>query len=180
MTVLHHQGEPVRLFERIVSGHVALIRLGSGGREDVVAMLARGCYLGLEQFTHQNPQHTYDVRAVLDAVLESVTPTDDLMVFGLARQLEAVYTQMLERHYPVERRIALTLLRLAKEKYPDSSGEISLELTQDNLALLVGIAREHVNKVLGQFKRAGLVETQRYRRLAIVRLEGIRAIAEGR
>jgi len=60
----------------------------------------------------------------------------------------------------VDGRVAKRLLELADQgsvQTPEGT-EISLQLTQSDLASLVGATREIVNKVLGAFRRQGLIE----------------------
>ena len=60
----------------------------------------------------------------------------------------------------VEGRVAQRLLELADQYGIQTAGglEVAVQLTQSDLASLVGATRERVNKVLGAFRDQGLIE----------------------
>lgn len=65
----------------------------------------------------------------------------------------------------VDGRVAKRLLELTEQhgvQTPDGM-EIALQLTQSDLASLVGATRERVNKVLGAFRAQGLIELDGHR-----------------
>lgn len=77
----------------------------------------------------------------------------------------------------VNGRLAKRLLELAERGSPGPSGVVLPPMTQEQLANLVGVTRESVNRHLRLFRSEGLVGGQG-RRLVILDAEGLRAYAE--
>lgn len=57
----------------------------------------------------------------------------------------------------------------------DVAGEETVQLTQDDLAALVGVSRQSVNKILRRWSKQGLVDL-RYGRLTTIDMSGLRAL----
>ena len=74
--------------------------------------------------------------------------------------------------------LQLTISRLATEYgIDDSRGTlVSLKITHQEMANLIGSTRETVSLTLSQFKRKGLIQTEG-RRVILSDMEGLRALA---
>lgn len=98
----------------------------------------------------------------LDAVAQSPA-LNRLLLRTLSHEflvLENALTVISRR--PVRERLALQLI-VVREKYKtdsDPAGPVEINLSRDDLASLVGTARENVVRILSEFKGDGILETR--------------------
>ena len=89
----------------------------------------------------------------------------DALLASIAGELRRLTTHVEELHFlDITGRLAARLVRLAGEGgTPVAEGEIQLRtnLTQGDLAAMVGCTRQSVNKLLGQFTDDGLLRLER-------------------
>lgn len=166
-------GRPDRLF-LLDEGKVKLERHSPDGRESIVALLGPGDVLG-EACVFDDGPHTVSAVAVTDAVLLAV-PTQALTAWlveyptavpsllrVLARRLRCASDSLAERTFSeVAARVARELLTLSHRfGRPVGAGvRVEHDLTQDELAQLVGSCRETVNKALGDFADRGWLQVE--------------------
>jgi CRP/FNR family transcriptional regulator, cyclic AMP receptor protein len=157
-----------RLFV-VLDGKVKISRTASDGRENLLTVLGPGEMFGELSLFDPGPR-TATATAVTDSTLASLDH-DDLRPLLLERPVVAVHllralAQRLRRtneamadlvFSDVPGRVANALLGLA-EKFgvTDSDGvRVQHDLTQEELAQLVGASRETVNKALSEFANRG-------------------------
>jgi CRP/FNR family transcriptional regulator len=157
-----------RLFV-VLHGKVKISRAAADGRENLLAVLGPGEMFGELSLFDPGPR-TATVTAVTDAALASLDH-DDLRPLllqqpGVAVQLLRALAQRLRRtneamadlvFTDVPGRVAKALLDLA-DKFgtpEDGSVRVRHDLTQEELAQLVGASRETVNKALSEFASRG-------------------------
>jgi CRP-like cAMP-binding protein len=118
--------------------------------------------------------------------LHEALQTRPYLNFGLM-QLMTAYIQELQERYRelaterVERRIALTVLRLVSQigvRLPTEETQIALPLSRQDVAEASGTTMFTVSRVLAEWERRGLVETGR-ERVLIRDPHGLVQIAEG-
>jgi CRP/FNR family transcriptional regulator, cyclic AMP receptor protein len=166
--VFREGDEGDRLFV-VLEGKVKISRAAADGRENLLAVLGAGEMFGELSLFDPGPR-TATVTTVTEAVLASLDH-DDLRPLllerpGVAVQLLRALAQRLRRtneamadlvFTDVPGRVAKALLDLA-EKFgsPDTDGlRVRHDLTQEELAQLVGASRETVNKALSEFAHRG-------------------------
>src|SRR3954469_2786689 len=157
-----------RLFV-VLDGKVKISRTASDGRENLLTVLGPGEMFGELSLFDPGPR-TATATTVTDSALASLDH-DDLRPLLLAQptvavQLLAALAQRLRRtneamadlvFSDVPGRVAKALLDLA-ERFgdPESDGvRVRHDLTQEELAQLVGASRETVNKALSEFANRG-------------------------
>jgi CRP/FNR family cyclic AMP-dependent transcriptional regulator len=157
-----------RLFV-VLEGKVKIWRAAADGRENLLAVMGSGDMFGELSLFDPGPR-TSSVSAVTDSLLASLDH-DDLRPLlleqpGVASQLLQALAQRLRRtnesladlvFTDVPGRVAKALLDLA-EKFgrEESDGtRVQHDLTQEELAQLVGASRETVNKALSEFASRG-------------------------
>ncbi len=157
-----------RLFV-ILDGKVKIWRSAADGRENLLAVLGAGDMFGELSLFDPGPR-TASVSAVTDSRLASLDH-DDLRPLLLDRpavagQLLRALAQRLRRtnesladlvFTDVPGRVAKALLDLA-EKFGTEEADgtrVQHDLTQEELAQLVGASRETVNKALSEFASRG-------------------------
>jgi len=171
--VLFHRGDEGSTLYMIVSGKVK-ISVSRRAEQMTLTILGQGDFLGEMALLDGQPrsadaiamEDTYvyglqrndflsflmsnenAVRAVLSALSLRLRKTDDLL------------TEMCFLNVPD--RLAKKLLELAQTVVPDSrDGDVVLSLSQIELARLVGVSRESVNKSLKLLRQRGILSTSR-------------------
>lgn len=157
---------------RVDDGLLKVAMVSRTGKERILAFLGRGAIVGEMSIIDRLPRSA-NVVAVRPAVLSFVSRTD---FHGFAKAHPEVYETLLAllaarlretdmalaagTFLPVGGRIACTLLELAQEFGRDvGSGRILIhqKICQTDLAAMAGVSREHVNRILNDWKRHQLV-----------------------
>ena len=104
----------------------------------------------------------------------------DALLASIAGELRRLTTHVEELHFlDITGRLAARLVRLAHDGgTPTADGGIRLRsnLTQADLAAMVGCTRQSVNKLLGQFTDSGFVRLERDG-IVVTDLDGLTAAA---
>ncbi len=179
--IIFNEGDPGTALYMIVEGRVKMSQSSPDGKERTLALLSPGDVFG-EMALLDEQARSADAVVVEDAEL-LVVPRKDFLGFIMTQPLAAmsllvVLTQRL-RHtnllvhdaafFDVRGRLARVLLDLARADGETEPGGalVCPRLTQSELASLVGVTRESVNKWLRHYERDGLI-TRRHGRLVIL------------
>jgi CRP-like cAMP-binding protein len=163
--VLFEEGELGETFYLVSKGKMKLGRSSPDGRENLLAVLGPGEMIG--ELTLFDPgTRTATATAVTDANLVSLSHSNMVtwlavnpaasqhLLASLARRLRKTNEALADLVFSdVPGRVAKALLDLA-ERFGEVTGEgvhVRHELTQEELAQLVGASRETVNKALADF-----------------------------
>ena len=163
--VVFEEGDPGDRLFIVLDGKMKISRAAADGRENLLAVLGPGEMFGELSLFDPGPR-TATASAVTDSTLASLDH-DDLRPLlldqpGVAVQLLRALAQRLRRtneamadlvFSDVPGRVAKALLDLA-ERFGDDEGDgvrVRHDLTQEELAQLVGASRETVNKALSEF-----------------------------
>jgi CRP/FNR family cyclic AMP-dependent transcriptional regulator len=168
--VIFSQGDTCEHVMYIQSGGVKLSVLSKTGREAVVAMLGPGDFFG-EGCLAGQPLRMGSATAI--------TPSTILLV-GKAKMVRLLHKQhamsdrfishMLARNIRIEedlidqlfnsseKRLARTLLLLARYGKRDKPVRVVPRVSQETLAEMVGTTRSRVNFFLNKFKKLGFIE----------------------
>lgn len=167
--VIFREGEPGTRLYVIVSGKVKIFHTAADGRENMLAVVGPGDLLG-ELSLFDPGERTATAATITDCQIvcldhEALRPwlREHL---GVAEQLLAALARRLRRtneavadlvFTDVPGRVAKALLDFADRfGEPATDGvQFRLDLTQEELAQLVGASRETVNKALGEFTARG-------------------------
>lgn len=156
----------------IESGRVKITTLAPDGREAFVAIMGPGQVFG-ELSLFESHQRTADARAMEPSVLHALAHDDFRPYVGahpeVAWELLTVLARIVRRQdqaiqdmvfLDVGGRVARRLLDLADEHGEPAGADairVSVPITQEELAQMVGASRESVNKALGSFMDRGWV-----------------------
>lgn len=185
---LYLQGDQAASAYLVESGLLALSVASRPGRERIIGLAGPGDLIG----AHSAGQSRYldgaaalshevnVVRLDVDEGRLSEAGHDLRYLLGVAavRHLERLTAQLEDVEVPVPARVARTFLRLAErfgQASSDGSVRLTLPLTHDTLAAMVGAARETTSTTIEQLRKLGLVTGTRGRYL--VRCEPLRAFA---
>jgi CRP/FNR family cyclic AMP-dependent transcriptional regulator len=188
--VLFHEGDAGDRLYIVLDGKVKLGRTSSDGRENLLAILGPGQMFGELSLFDPGPRSA-TVTAVTDASFASLSHEDLLRWLDgrpqVARGLLAQIASRLRKANDVNAdlvfsdvpgRVAKALLDLADRfgRTADDGVHVHHDLTQEELAQLVGASRETVNKALADFATRGwlrlearavvLMDVERLRRRA--------------
>ncbi len=172
--VLFHEGDLEDRLYVVVSGKIKLGRSGSAGRENLLAVLGPGQMFGELSVFDPGPRST--TATAVTAAEVRVLEHDDLMTWltgrpEVARSLLGQLAGRLRRandvvsdlvFSDVPGRVAKALLDLASRfgDRRDDGVHVHHDLTQEELAQLVGASRETVNKALADFAARGWIRLE--------------------
>ena len=169
--IVFAEGDPGDALYVVVEGKVKIFRTSPDGRENMLAVLGPGEMFGELSLFDPGPR-TATVAAITDATLASLAH-DALrpwlagrpelgvqLLRALAQRLRRTNEAMADLVFSdVPGRVAKTLLDLADRfGTPVPEGvRVTHDLTQEELAQLVGASRETVNKALSEFASRGWI-----------------------
>jgi len=167
--VLFHEGDSGDKLYVVIDGKVKLGRTSPDGRESLLAILGPGELFGEMALFDPSPR-TATATAVsetrlaglknesLNALLRTRPEVSAQLLQALARRLRRTNDSLSDLVFSdVPGRVAKALLDLADRfGRPATDGVlVAHELTQEELAQLVGASRETVNKALAEFVQRG-------------------------
>jgi CRP/FNR family cyclic AMP-dependent transcriptional regulator len=164
------QGDPCADVRYIESGTVKLSVLSSVGKEAVVAVLGPGDFLG-EACLTGHPSYlgsataitsseivTIAKAAMLDVLHEHHAMSDRFIAHMLARNIRIEEDLIDHLFNSSEKRLARTLLLLARYGRQDTPQRLVPRMSQETLAEMIGTTRARVNFFLNKFKKLGFIE----------------------
>ncbi|NLT30739.1 MAG: Crp/Fnr family transcriptional regulator [Propionibacterium sp.] len=172
--VLFHEGDVGDQLYVVVDGKMKLGRVGTAGRENLMAVLGPGQMFGELSVFDPGPRSTTatavtscKLRCLEHADLEkwlSERPEVALGLLGqLAKRLRRTNEVVADLVFSdVPGRVAKALLDLA-ERFGEPRADavvVHHDLTQEELAQLVGASRETVNKALADFAARGWIRLE--------------------
>ena len=189
--VIFHLGDPGDALFVIVSGEVKISLPSETGDEAILATLRPGDVFGELALLDGAPRSAS--ATAMTAAETVVLPRDkfreliateagvrDALLASIAGELRRLTTHVEELHFlDITGRLAARLVRLAHDGgTPTADGGIRLRsnLTQADLAAMVGCTRQSVNKLLGQFTDSGFVRLERDG-IVVTDLDGLTAAA---
>jgi CRP/FNR family cyclic AMP-dependent transcriptional regulator len=185
--VIFHVGDPGDALFVLLTGDVKISLPSDTGDEAILATLGPGAVFGELALLDGAPRSaTATAMSPTEAV---VLPRDrfreliateagvrDALLAAMAGELRRLTTHVEELHFlDITGRLAARLVRLAGEggaPGPDGAIRLRANLTQGDLAAMVGCTRQSVNKLLGQFTDDGLIRQDRDG-IVVIDLEGL-------
>src|SRR6187455_799698 len=174
--VIFHAGDPGDALFIIVSGEVKIALPSETGDEAILATLRPGDVFGELALLDGAPRSAS--ATALGPTETVVLPRDrfreliaqeagvrDALLASIAGELRRLTRHVEELHFlDITGRLAARLVRLSEEggtRLPDGGIRLRRNLTQGDLAAMVGCTRQSVNKLLGQFTDDGLIRLER-------------------
>jgi CRP/FNR family cyclic AMP-dependent transcriptional regulator len=164
------QGEPAKNVIYIQEGGVTLSVVNATGREAVVAILGPGDFLGEGSLAGQ---------IVCMATATAIVPTTVLLIeknemirvlhrehefsdrfiaYMLARKIRVEADLIDQLFNSSEKRLARTLLLLARYGLPGQVEKVLPKVSQETLAEMVGTTRSRVNFFMNKFRKLGFIQ----------------------
>jgi CRP-like cAMP-binding protein len=169
--VIFHQGDPGDALHVVAAGSLKIVLPSAEGDEAIIATLTPGDFFGelalLDGAPHSatatavEPVETLSLaRAPFQQLLDQDRGLRMALLSGLAAELRRLTGHVEELHFlDLAGRLAMRLVRLARERDPQATGEVRLDwpFTQSDLAAMIGGTRQSVNKLLSQLVEDGLL-----------------------
>ncbi len=186
-TVIFEEGEAVNGVYCVKDGICKLSKLSENGKDQIVKMVVKGQLLGQRSLVsdensnlqatalndmevcfipkseiiadlQKNPKFSYDV---LKDMAHDLKEADDIIV-NMAQK-------------SVRQRLAETLIHIHNSFGINPDGTLSVLLSREDFANIVGTATESAIRVLSQFKKEGLISTIG-KQIKIENIEGLKRI----
>jgi len=171
--IIFHHGDPGGLLYIITKGKVKITHSTPDGQEALLAILGAGDFFGELALLDDSPR---------SATAEAIEPTDVLTLHReefmrfmssnpdfsmhvlqtMAKRIRHLNKQVSDIFFlDLPGRLARILLQLAEDhgRQTDDGMVIEINLTQTDLAEMVGATRVSINKALGRFRRAKWIKS---------------------
>jgi len=165
---LYRTGDRPDTVYGVVHGLVKLTIDVPSGKERIVGLAGPGDLIGA--LAPGQAALRESAEALSASVVVTVVPREEASLFEPALfraagdQLTRITDALEDGELPVGARLARALLRLGErfgQVAADGSVRLTLPLTQDNLAAMIGAARETTTATVGELRRLGLLEGTR-------------------
>ena len=167
---IYAQGDPADALFYIVSGTATVTIISEHGKEAVIAILGPGDFFGegcLDGNLLQNSTITCTtaaeiVRFTRATIIEALKSDPEFANFFLGFVLhrnQKLQADLVDQLFnSSEKRLARILLTLANTGLDPQSNLISLPITQETLANMVGTTRSRVNQFMTKFRKLGYID----------------------
>jgi CRP-like cAMP-binding protein len=169
-TTIFAQGDPATSVMYLEQGTVRLSVLSHAGKEAVIAVLEPGHFLGEGCLVGQT--HRMATASAMSACTIVVVERAEMVrqLHGRPAFADLFLRHMLTRNIRIEedlidqlfnsseKRLARTLLLLARYGEPEASHRTLPRVSQETLAEMVGTTRSRVNFFLNKFRKLGFIE----------------------
>jgi CRP/FNR family cyclic AMP-dependent transcriptional regulator len=168
--VIFRQGDACTHVMYIQTGAVKLSVLSKAGREAVVAMLEPGDFFGEGGLAGQRVRMGSATATAASAILQVRRERMARLLHGQHAMSDRFISHMLARNIRIEedlidqlfnsseKRLARTLLLLARYGKQDTPARAVPRISQETLAEMIGTTRSRVNFFLNKFKKLGFIE----------------------
>ncbi len=164
------QGDPAATVLFIERGVVRLSVVSHAGKEAIVGMLDAGHFLG-EGCLAGQPRRMAAATAMSDCTIISISKDEMARLLNSDRAFaDRVFKDLLSRNIRLEedlidqlfnsteKRLARTLLLLARFGEPEAPHRALPKVSQELLAEMIGTTRTRVNFFMNKFRKLGLIE----------------------
>jgi CRP-like cAMP-binding protein len=168
--VVYSQGDAAQSVMYIQEGGVKLTVVNELGKEAVVAILAPGDFFGEGCLAGQSVRIGTATAITPSAVLvieknqmfkvlhEQHALSDRFITFMLARNIRIEEDLVDQLFNSSEKRLARTLLLLARYGKEDQSHGVLHKVSQETLAEMIGTTRPRVNFFMNKFRKLGFIK----------------------
>jgi len=168
--VIYSQGDPCDSVFYIQNGDVKLRVISHAGKEAIVGMLGPGDFFGEGALAGQPLRMATAIATSPSAVLvveksqmirllhEQHALSDRFLAHVLARNTRVEADLVDQLFNSSEKRLARTLLLLARYGKRDIPHRVLPKISQEMLAEMVGTTRSRVNFFMNKFKKLGFIE----------------------
>ena len=168
--IIFAQGHPATSIMYVEMGAVRLSVLSHAGKEAVVALLESGHFFGEGCLAGQTQRMATATAMAPSTILTVKKPEMVRQLHAQPAFADLFLTHMLTRNIRIEedlidqlfnsteKRLARTLLLLARYGEPEGSHRALPKLSQEVLAEMVGTTRSRVNFFMNKFRKLGFID----------------------
>jgi CRP/FNR family cyclic AMP-dependent transcriptional regulator len=169
--VIFPQGSPSDAVFYIQRGRAKLTVLSAHGKEATIALLGEGDFMGEGCMASDQPLRTASATAITDClalriekdamlkVLHQQHEFSDLFVAYLVGRYNQTQADLVDQLFnSAEKRLARTLLLLARFGKEGRSENVIPKISQETLAEMVGTTRARINFFMNRFRQLGFIE----------------------
>ncbi len=187
---IFEEGEHLKGVYCIKSGVCKLVKLSANGKDQIVKLTTKGDLLGERSTLSNEPANLSAVAVtdmevcfipqveILNAVSSNANFTIDMFksLGKSIRQSDDLLVNMSQK--TMKARLAATLLMLEENFGKESDGSLSLVLTREEVAGIVGTATESVIRLLSQFGKEKIIKLDG-KHIIILNHDMLRMVSEG-
>lgn len=186
-SLLFYRGSTPDALFCLLSGRVRLSVTGATGREALLGVVPPGHWFG-EASLFSGEVRAHDAFAEVDSelllvsasVLHTLIDHRPEYLLEFLRLMGLRYKSTLQRMdgsvlQPLSVRLASKLLAVASESIP--AKDCDLQISQENLAQMLGVSRQSINKVLKDWEVQGVVQVS-YRSLSLLAPDYLARLAQ--
>jgi CRP/FNR family transcriptional regulator, cyclic AMP receptor protein len=164
------QGDPANSVMYVEEGAVRLTVLSHAGKEAVIAVLDQGSFFGEGALVGQTQRMATASAMVASTIVVVRKPEMVRQLHARPEFADYFLRHMLTRNIRIEedlidqlfnsseKRLARTLLLLARYGEPEATHRVLPKLSQETLAEMVGTTRSRVNFFMNKFRKLGFIE----------------------
>ena len=168
--VVYSQGDAARSIMYLQSGRIKLSVVNEVGKEAVVAMLEPGDFFGegclagqpvrIGTATAITPSAVLDIEKseMFKVLHEQHAFSDRFLTFMLARNIRIEEDLIDQLCNSSEKRLARSLLLLARYGKEDQPQGVLPKVSQETLAEMVGTTRSRINFFMNKFRKLGFIK----------------------
>jgi CRP/FNR family transcriptional regulator, cyclic AMP receptor protein len=168
--VVYSQGDAARSIMYLQSGRIKLSVVNEVGKEAVVAMLEPGDFFGegclagqpvrIGTATAITPSAVLDIEKseMFKVLHEQHAFSDRFLTFMLARNIRIEEDLIDQLFNSSEKRLARSLLLLARYGKEDQPQGVLPKVSQETLAEMVGTTRSRINFFMNKFRKLGFIK----------------------
>jgi CRP/FNR family cyclic AMP-dependent transcriptional regulator len=168
--LVYSQGDAAKTVMYLQEGGVKLSVVNEGGKEAVVAILGKGDFFG-EGCMAGQPVRMGTASAISESTVLFIAKTamfkvlheqhdlsDRFISFMLSRNIRVEEDLVDQLFNSSEKRLARTLLLLARYGKDDQPHAVLHDISQETLAEMIGTTRSRVNFFMNKFKKLGFIK----------------------
>ena len=168
--VVYSQGEAAKNVMYLQDGSIKLSVVNGAGKEAVVGILGPGDFFGEGCLAGQSIRmgtataitaskvHVIEKSEMLKVLHEQHALSDQFIAFMLARNIRVEEDLIDQLFNSSEKRLARTLLLLARYGKEDQIHGVLPPISQEMLAEMIGTTRPRVNFFMNKFKKLGFIK----------------------
>jgi CRP/FNR family cyclic AMP-dependent transcriptional regulator len=168
--VVYSQGDAARSIMYLQSGRIKLSVVNEVGKEAVVAILEPGDFFGegclagqpvrMGTATAITPSAVLDIEKseMFKVLHEQHAFSDRFLTFMLARNIRIEEDLIDQLFNSSEKRLARTLLLLARYGKEDRPQGVLPKVSQETLAEMIGTTRSRINFFMNKFRKLGFIK----------------------
>ena len=169
--VIFAQGQPSDAVFYVQAGRAKLTVLSARGKEATIALLSEGDFLGEGCIASDQPLRVATATTITDcyllriqrktmlSVIHREHAFSDLFVAYLVGRYNQTQEDLVDQLFnSAEKRLARTLLMLARFGKEGRSESVIPKISQEILAEMVGTTRARVNFFMNRFRQLGLID----------------------